>query len=55
MLADLGLYPDLYTRFKDDTTILSDELPPGSMLHNGKLIVNHEKKIKDLAWLEIQT
>ena len=48
MLADLGLYPDLYTRFKDDTTILSDELPPGSMLHNGKLIVNHEKKMKDL-------
>ena len=41
MLADLGLLPELYTRFKDDTTILSDELPPGSMLHNGKLVVNH--------------
>ena len=34
MLADLGLLPELYTRFKDDTTILSDELPPGVEIRN---------------------
>ena len=47
-LISLSIIPDLYARFKDDGSIIADNLPPGSMISNDRLVINHEKKIADL-------
>ena len=47
-LKSLGINPIIYQRFKDDITIVAEELEKGSKLEDGKIIINEEKRNVDM-------
>ena len=47
-LNSAGVNLILYERFKDDITIIGEELEKGSKWENGKVVIDEEKKKKDL-------
>ena len=47
-LKSAGVNLIVYERFKDDITIIGEELEKGSKWENGKLVIDAEKKKKDL-------
>ena len=46
-LKKLELVPELYTRFKDDITIVHESLEKGSIICEGTLVVNDDQKEMD--------
>ena len=44
-LKSLGINPIIYQRFKDDITIVAEELEKGSKLEDGKIIINEENEM----------
>ena len=48
-LKSVEIVPEIYTRFKDDITIVTESLERGSTFENNKIIVDGEKKIDDAS------
>ena len=46
-LKKLEIVPEIYTRFKDDITIVSESLEEGSQIVEGKIVIDNDKKELD--------
>ena len=46
-LAKLGLVPEIYTRFKDDITIVHESLEKGSKIIEGKIVIDRNQEELD--------
>ena len=46
-LAKLGLVPEIYTRFKDDITIVHESLEKGSKIIEGKIVIDSNQEELD--------
>ena len=48
-LTELGFVLDLYTRFKDDVNVISEDVQPGTSYIGGKVVICEEKLRKNLS------
>ena len=48
-LAELGFTLDLYTRFKDDVNVISEDIQLGTSYINGKVVICDKKLRKNLS------
>ena len=46
-LKKLDIVPEIYTRFKDDVTIVSEALEKGSIINDNKIVIDNDKKFLD--------